>query len=1223
MHGVILDEKPLTPLQLKRVLLALEDPSEKVQNIAIDNLCNSSASADLKKVQQKYIDVIEQKLTSTIPYIQIRAACAYTRMGIVSNKAVLAMVRLLVKDDPYTNYSKKAANELTKMGNAGAKVAPKMVKALRYTSMFNIPQPNVHILAAEVLSNIDKERFKTKLAMVKLLKDSNPEIQLSAANILIKMDVELEKTELSMVKLLQYSNPYIQISAAKVLMNMGRGKNKTALAMIKLLSFFVYSLRHQAADILSDMDGLSKKAIQELVKLLTHRDEYIQIIAANLLSKGGDVGTVAVQELLKLLTHPELSVQTQAAETLILIGKESQKAVSALVKILSSPNFDGPISAAKVISTQKGKNNIATSALVKLLNNPEPIVQIEAAKALIEMGDEHQIVKITMTKLLNDSRSEDQIDAARILVEMNEESIRIILAMLRLIANSNRPLYRSPYDMPNDGLPQQAYDVLNTIDDTNSKAVSLIYKFNHSIQYQQTQENEVLSKLGKLDIEVVPELVKLLIHSNPFVQILAADLLIKMDEEIIKSAQALIKLFSHDHFDVPVVAANILSEMGEAGTKVVPELVKTLLFENSVSRIAARALIPLLATSKKIIPSKLFNLCLEAMLVNRSESSEIRFTCYLLGEMTEDQKKIILWVGNQEFGQFHTLEHVDLDATREILEVFNRLFPTFIAKEDEKLMSPRLLKEIASQIRLLSTTNKTQFNADDMLLLTNLIASLDIDETAGDASMLREVRDSIWFTAWIQRFGWFIFFHLLVWGLLIWVYPYFPLMQGVFFWNKWGRRFLGLGYVGVLITLVPYLRNRMFLPFRDSLLQRRTISAYDNESYFSDGVAVEKGVRVTGGKKISVNTLLSSVKGQLVLEGESGVGKTTQLLWLVKNSTQISILLRATECSKGIVFAIQARLQGQIRDEDYIRILIHAGSIIILIDGLNEATPDTRIRIVSDIEENFNGKFIITTQPMDWEPPRTAQIFVLQPLRQNQIEMFLRSQWPLIKKKTNKTKQEYDEVVQQYIQAVVSNVDGGIAMRILSNPMELTIVADLLALGEYPDLHQLVAQRFLVMDKCFIEKENRPFPYLRFAEKIYLWRISGDPYFDNIGLDAEIAEMVYHKLMIERVMSVKESDKKINKRRWWFRHEKFMEYSVLPLFLDEHTKYRQEHIEDEFFFGVYELLALTLSDEEEKKLWLFLIQHAADTKRNVLLNRYTIARRGRRNIRPKNFNGNI
>lgn len=73
-----------------------------------------------------------------------------------------------------------------------------------------------------------------------------------------------------------------------------------------------------------------------------------------------------------------------------------------------------------------------------------------------------------------------------------------------------------------------------------------------------------------------------------------------------------------------------------------------------------------------------------------------------------------------------------------------------------------------------------------------------------------------------------------------------------------------------------------------------------------------------------------------------------------------------------------------------------------------------------------------------------------------------------------------------------------------------------------------------------------------------------------------------------------------------------MEYCLLPAFLGKHADRRQAHWQDEAFFGVYELLALHLSDEDDQRLLAFLTEKSADLKRNDLLNRYTIARRGRR-----------
>jgi hypothetical protein len=86
------------------------------------------------------------------------------------------------------------------------------------------------------------------------------------------------------------------------------------------------------------------------------------------------------------------------------------------------------------------------------------------------------------------------------------------------------------------------------------------------------------------------------------------------------------------------------------------------------------------------------------------------------------------------------------------------------------------------------------------------------------------------------------------------------------------------------------------------------------------------------------------------------------------------VFLRAAERSTGVVAAIQNKVQGRLCDEGYLQAQIHGGGLKVLIDGLNEVSPDTRSRITRFVEEYFRGDFILTTQPMSWEPPATARV---------------------------------------------------------------------------------------------------------------------------------------------------------------------------------------------------------------------------------------------------------
>lgn len=87
-------------------------------------------------------------------------------------------------------------------------------------------------------------------------------------------------------------------------------------------------------------------------------------------------------------------------------------------------------------------------------------------------------------------------------------------------------------------------------------------------------------------------------------------------------------------------------------------------------------------------------------------------------------------------------------------------------------------------------------------------------------------------------------------------------------------------------------------------------------------------------------------------------------------------------------------------------------------------------------------------------------------------------------------------------------------------------------------------------------------------------------------------------------------------KRWFFRHERIIDFFLLPAFMGTHSARREAHDMDESFWGVYELLATQLPDAEEQQLRALLVERAADTRRNDLLSRYTLARRLRPLARP-------
>ena len=137
------------------------------------------------------------------------------------------------------------------------------------------------------------------------------------------------------------------------------------------------------------------------------------------------------------------------------------------------------------------------------------------------------------------------------------------------------------------------------------------------------------------------------------------------------------------------------------------------------------------------------------------------------------------------------------------------------------------------------------------------------------------------------------------------------------------------------------------------------------------------------------------------------------------------------------------------------------------------------------------------------------------------------------------------------------------------------------------------------MDEAFCERNGRHFPLRPFAERVYEWRKSGESDISVDGFEVEAAELSEDRLMIQRTENIRKAQGEEERTRWFFRHERIMDFFLLPAFLGEEQKERRfDNIEDERFLGVYELLAERLPNNEECELYAFLNDWAANTNQN-------------------------
>lgn len=398
----------------------------------------------------------------------------------------------------------------------------------------------------------------------------------------------------------------------------------------------------------------------------------------------------------------------------------------------------------------------------------------------------------------------------------------------------------------------------------------------------------------------------------------------------------------------------------------------------------------------------------------------------------------------------------------------------------------------------------------------------------------------------------------------------------------------------------------MFSPFKDSLLADAKLDVFKTQFFFS-----ESEVKLKGTNQVQpIDKVLPEIKGQIIIEGESGLGKTMLLRHLVRQSKRIVVYLPAQKCEKGVIEAIQAKLHGQAQDAEFLRNLIYSGAIDICIDGLNEVKAEVRANITAFVESYFKGNIIMTTQPLVWNPPATAKTYVLQSLRRNQIEQFLSLCQHRLPPTVKLQGTKYEEACTQYLNTALNDQQDpdelAVAKRILSNPMDLSVVAQMIANGIQPDLFRLQEQQYKLMAEDYERSWNQHFPLKQFSEFVYQMRdkdesaMSGDTFHQALA----IMEQEPHRMVLSRQWKDKNGDEKME---WSFRHDKIMEFFLIQPFLrhgDEGVEKRKKHIGDPRFRGIYFLLATLLPRDEALALREDLIQYAARTQDHTVSDIY-------------------
>ena len=116
---------------------------------------------------------------------------------------------------------------------------------------------------------------------------------------------------------------------------------------------------------------------------------------------------------------------------------------------------------------------------------------------------------------------------------------------------------------------------------------------------------------------------------------------------------------------------------------------------------------------------------------------------------------------------------------------------------------------------------------------------------------------------------------------------------------------------------------------------------------------------------------------------------------LTKRSRRTVAYLNARSCDRGVEPAIVERVRN-FESAAFFNGLIYAGDLAVVIDGLNEVSPEVRAQIVAFANRIGQANVIIATQPIEGiggarSPLTLAVPYELLPLARDDIAAFLKS----------------------------------------------------------------------------------------------------------------------------------------------------------------------------------------------------------------------------------------
>jgi len=1012
--------------------------------------------------------------------------------------------------------------------------------------------------------------------------------------------------------------------------------------------------------------------IGKLLPLLGHSNSN-EVRAAAAQSLGqiatGDRAASVIDKLLPLVGDSDIDVRDAAVQSLgqLATGDRAGGVIVKLLPLLGDSNGDVRAAAAQSLGQLATGDRAASviDKLVPLLGDPNSDVRAAAAQSLgqIATGDRAAGVIDKLLPLVGDSDSDVRDAAVQSLGRLatGDRAVGVVDKLLPLLGHSNSGVRAAA---------AQSLGQLATGDRAARVVDKLLPLLGDSDSDLRLAAVQSLGRLATGDraAAVVDKLLPLLGDSDSDLRLAAVQSLGRLatGDRAASVLDRLVPLLSDPNSNVRVAAVQSLSQLatGDRATSAIDKLLPFVGDSISKVRLAAvhslsqlvtgdRAagaidkLLPLMKDGTrfedlsplliKFGPGSQSATFVALKLVDESDlilTGQFRALGHIAGAGGEQSELLLAWLGQAPNPPLPGITNKPNDA--------HKILALLALNWNEIAKSNRLREESEARVMEIInaaclTTSQAQtatqwieaaaawlfrlpvqgpmqrcWTPEQRKTLDVFLASFQATHSSHEKALADHLahEDAVPLGQWIT---WSILGWALLWLAFLFVFPWSRTVQAVFFWNPKIRGLLSLWFMPMLLFAVPPLRRRLLAPVQDDLIAAARLEQMPQLAFFG-----QARVQLDGGQPVKTEDALPRLRGTVVLRGDAGLGKTSALRWLAAKASGPVAFLSARDCAAGVDTAI-ARLIHDVQETGFVRSMVHAGTLTVMVDGLNEVSADTREKISSFTRDMSKGNVFLSTQPIEWKEPPGARVVDLLPLDRAEAERFLLTRPVGFDEIAARHGAAYVDAVQTFLRIALdgapSEDDRRAAQLILSNPFDLAFAADLLAQGHMPTATSLIDEAFRLADQGepghpgYRQIMGLAFPLVQFGRHAVDMRVNDRNWFKPDEFAAELACLLDRRLLVRRAVRAGGG---AEEERIQFRHDRVWDFFIAAAFAAD-SNLMLEHLADPRFRGSYLRIAETWKPDAaiqvREQLVVVAAEHGDHTTSDEFIKRLEARRR--------------